>query len=512
MIGKIKRGSSFRKICEYLLNPDKADQPEIISGNLSSSTPESLAAEFAIFAALNGRVKMTVKHFSLSFAPEDGVVSNDVKRTLAADYIDRMGYGDCQYLVVSHSRSDHDHDHDHIHIVANAVGMDGKWVNDWMNWKQSQTILRDLEKEYELTPVTSSWDKARDISMATRADRRVERQLASGVKLEEIDRTHGTIQDKINLAASAPTISQFCMRLQALEVETIPRITRTGKVQGFSYKLGDVVTRGSDLDNASFPMLQSIRGIRYDPDRDLANLRKLGRREKLEIHPDELREVDKSREQAEQQQRESESLRNFEVIEPIPVETDPSMDLDFDGLIEACEAIAAKQPRGNPDLNMLIPMFRQTAKNDPLHRSKLEELAKVCEQRTNPEQRTEIDFNSMILILQRTRQESMDILESYRSIDLEELREWYQQAAKNERGTEYLEKIAEIGKTLRDWQEDNSVGWDKVQEIDLEDIQRQMAIDKSDFQKSAPVVKVHMEVKVERVKQAKPKQSRGFSR
>jgi hypothetical protein len=272
------------------------------------------------------------------------------------------------------------------------------------------------------------------------------------------------------------------------------------------------VTRGSDLDNASFPTLQSMRGIDYDPDRDLANLRKLGRREKLEIHPDELREVEKSREQAEQQQRESESLQSFEVIEPTPVEIDPSMDLDFDGLIEVCEAIADKQPRGNPDLNMLIPMFRQTAKNDLLHRSKLEELAKVCEQKTNPEQRTEIDFNSMILILQRTRQESMDILESYRSIDLEELREWYQQAAKNERGNEYLEKIAEIGKTLRDWQEDNSVGWDKVQEIDLEDIQRQMAIDKSDFQKSAPVVKVHMEIKVERVKQAKPKQSRGFSR
>jgi hypothetical protein len=283
-------------------------------------------------------------------------------------------------------------------------------------------------------------------------------------------------------------------------------------VQGFSYKLGDVVTRGSDLDNASFPTLQSMRGIDYDPDRDLANLRKLGRREKLEVHPDELREVEKSREEAEQQQRESESLLSIEAIERTPPETDPSMDLDFDGLIEVCEAIEANQNRGNPDLNKLIPMFRQTAKNDPLHRSRLEELVKACEEKTNPNQRTEIDFNDMIQILQKAREESMAILESYRSIDLEELREWYQQAAKNERGTEYLEKIAEIGKTLRDWQEDNSVGWDKVQEIDLEDIQRQMAIDKSNFQKSAPVVKVHMEIKVERVKQAKPKQSRGFSR
>jgi Relaxase/Mobilisation nuclease domain len=496
MIGKIKRGSSFRKICEYLLNPDKADQPEIISGNLSSSTPEGLAAEFAIFAALNGRVKMTVKHFSLSFAPEDGVVSNDVKRTLAADYIDRMGYGDCQYLVVSHSRSDHDHDHDHIHIVANAVAMDGKWVNDWMNWKQSQTILRDLEREYELTPVTSSWDKARDISMATRADRRVERQLANGMELDDIDRTHGTIQDKINLAASAPTISQFCMRLQALEVETIPRITRTGKVQGFSYKLGDVVTRGSDLDNASFPTLQSMRGINYDPDRDLANLRKLERREKLEVHPDELREVEKSREEAEQQQRESESLLSIEAIEPTQPETDPSMDLDFDGLIEVCEAIEANQNRGNPDLNKLIPMFRQTAKNDPLHRSRLEELVKACEEKTNPNQRTEIDFNDMIQILQKARKESMAVLESYRSVDLEELREWYQQAVKIGRNPEHLERITEIGQTLRDWQENNSVGWDKVQELNLPNIQRQMAIDRTDFQRSAPSVQVHMELEL----------------
>jgi hypothetical protein len=223
--------------------------------------------------------------------------------------------------------------------------------------------------------------------MATRADRRVERQLANGMELGEIDRTHGTIQDKINLAASAPTISQFCMRLQALEVETIPRITRTGKVQGFSYKLGDVVTRGSDLDNASFPTLQSMRGINYDPDRDLANLRKLGRREKLEVHPDELREVEKSKEEAEQQQPESESLLSVEAIEPTSPETDPSMDLDFDGLIEVCEAIEANQNRGNPDLNKLIPMFRQTAKNDPLHRSRLEKLVKACEEKTNPNQR-----------------------------------------------------------------------------------------------------------------------------
>jgi hypothetical protein len=59
-----------------------------------------------------------------------------------------------------------------------------------------------------------------------------------------------------------------------------------------------------------------------------------------------------------------------------------------------------------------------------------------------------------------------------------------------------LERITEIGQTLRDWQEDNSVGWDKVQELNLPNIQRQMAIDRTDFQRSAPSVQVHMELEL----------------
>ena len=96
MIGKIQRGSSFKGVCQYLLNLDKEVKPEIIAGNMSGTTPQALASEFEIFAALNQRVKITVKHFSLSFAPEDGEVAHDLKCTLANDYIDRMGYGNSQ--------------------------------------------------------------------------------------------------------------------------------------------------------------------------------------------------------------------------------------------------------------------------------------------------------------------------------------------------------------------------------------------------------------------------------
>lgn len=273
MIGKIKRGKSFAGVCNYVLKQDKEVSSKIISGNMSGKTPTELAHEFELFASLNSRVRVPVKHFSLSFAEQDGIVSDDVKSLLAMDYMDRMGYGDSQYIVVSHSRSDHDHTHDHIHIVANAVAMDGKWVNDRLDWKRSQNVLRELERAYNLTSVVSSWDKKRDRNQATRRDRRVERLIASGVQPSEIDRTRADIQSKIDLAApGAVSMTQFCKRLRNLNVETIPKITRTGKVQGISYRSGDLVVRGSDLKNASFPALQSLRGISYEPTRDLSNL------------------------------------------------------------------------------------------------------------------------------------------------------------------------------------------------------------------------------------------------
>jgi Relaxase/Mobilisation nuclease domain len=286
MIGKIKRGKNFAGVCRYVLQENKQVPGRIIGGNMEGRTSSELAREFEVLAAFNDRVKVPVKHFSLSFAETDEKVSDDVKVLLALDYMEKMGYGDSQYVIVSHDRTDHEHAHDHIHIVANSVAMDGRWVNDRLDWKRSQNVLRDLEGAYDLTPVLSSWDKKRDLNQATRCDRRAERLLANGIQPSQIERTHADIQTKIELAATGATsTTQFCARLQTLEIEPIPKITRTGKVQGISYRSGDVVVRGSDLDRASFPALQQ-RGVRFDPARDLVSLRSVLKGAKLKADLD----------------------------------------------------------------------------------------------------------------------------------------------------------------------------------------------------------------------------------
>ncbi|WP_373539683.1 relaxase/mobilization nuclease domain-containing protein [Chamaesiphon sp.] len=283
MIGKIKRGKSFGGVCDYVLRQNKQVPGRIIGGNMVGQTATELTREFELVARFNSRVKVPVKHFSLSFAESDGIVSDDTKSLLAMDYMERMGYGNSQYLIVSHDRTDHDHAHDHMHIVANVVAVNGLRVDGWLDWQRSQTVLRELEREHNLTPVISSWDKNRDKLAATKHDRRVERLKASGVQPDAIERTHAEIQSKIDLAAKGATsMTQFCGRLQALEIDPIARITRTGRVQGISYRSGDVVVRGSDLVGASFPALQQ-RGIKFDPARDLANLKSAVKGERLEV-------------------------------------------------------------------------------------------------------------------------------------------------------------------------------------------------------------------------------------
>jgi MobA/MobL family len=75
------------------------------------------------------------------------------------------------------------------------------------------------------------------------------------------------------------------------------------------------------------------------------------------------------------------------------------------------------------------------------------------------------------------------IIKEYQSVKLDNLREWYQQAVIIGRDHKHLARIAEIGQALRDWQSDNSVGWDKIQALNLNNIQHQMTIDQSEYQR-----------------------------
>lgn len=171
-IGKISKGRGFGGVLGYLLDPDK--KPRIISGCMTHSKSTDLAREFRLVSNLRPSVTRPVRHFSVSFAPEDGVVDDVTKEAIVFRVLDGLGYSDCHFLAIDHHRFDpgHDkaHDHDHIHIVTNAVTLDGKYVNDSFDMYRIQDILREVEQEFGLREIKSSWEVKRAKAQAVDLD------------------------------------------------------------------------------------------------------------------------------------------------------------------------------------------------------------------------------------------------------------------------------------------------------------------------------------------------------
>ena len=81
-------------------------------------------------------------------------LSDEQWNEISVQYLEQMGFTDNQYIVVRHN----DTDHDHIHLVASRVRLDGSCVHDSWDYQRSQKVIRELELQYNLEPVESSWE------------------------------------------------------------------------------------------------------------------------------------------------------------------------------------------------------------------------------------------------------------------------------------------------------------------------------------------------------------------
>lgn len=274
MIGHIEHGSDFGGLFRYLLAEDKGAR--IIGGNAAGRNSFELTIEFNNCADQRRTTTKPVKHFIISFAPEDEYVSDEVKVRIAKEAVTGLGYSYNQYVVVDHHRDDpgHDwnHDHDHIHIAVNMITLDGKRVDDWQDKRKFEEILRELEYAEKLTQVTPSKDRKRK-ALSHGQTQRIKREIQEfnrGVRTElpEIP-IMAKLEAAIDVASrDKPTMTSFIGRMQQLGIDVRPCITEKGRKR-ISYRLGDFKVRGSKLHNGSFPKLISERGIDFDEVRDI---------------------------------------------------------------------------------------------------------------------------------------------------------------------------------------------------------------------------------------------------
>ncbi len=263
MIQKISDpGAGFRGALNYVLAARK--DPELIGGNMAGESARELAAEFGHGRVRNLAVGKPVFHASLTAAPGDQLSEQDWRR-LAERYLQGLGYGESQWVLVRH----HDTAHDHVHVIANRVDSHGKRVPDFQERKRGEAIVREMEREMGLTLVTPSREGRR------RAPGRGE--LAAFERTGEVS-VKALLQEHVDLAArGGPGLAEFAERLSLQGVVVRAHVASTERLSGLSFELEGVSCKGSDLGRGySWRGLAERTGLSYEPARDLARLRALG--------------------------------------------------------------------------------------------------------------------------------------------------------------------------------------------------------------------------------------------
>ena len=148
MIAKIIKGADFGGVINYMLSKEEGKAKVLASNNIGFIDQNLCAHEFALQASMRPNVQKPVCHTILSFSASDAErLTDDVMVKIANEYLEKMGYGDTQSLIVRHS----DRQHPHLHICINRIGNNGKTISDRNEKYRSTKICRELTERYGLT-------------------------------------------------------------------------------------------------------------------------------------------------------------------------------------------------------------------------------------------------------------------------------------------------------------------------------------------------------------------------
>ena len=259
----------------------------MIDSNMGGTTPVQLTREFGAARRFRPNLQRACAHVILSIPHRD--VSHDKGEyhehledeqytEIAQHWLKSMKFlGDelnqSQYVVARH----HDTNHEHIHIIASRIRMNGSVVPDSWDYRRSEVILRQLEKEYGLEAVSCSSDR---VAQRVQEESGFETTVSDRHSQTQKQKHHSSNQppitqllaDIIDAATKdQPTVTQLIHRLQQQGVVVHPQFNAGGLFkEAIAFELNGIKIGGYKLGSAySFPGLQKKRGVSYNPERDL---------------------------------------------------------------------------------------------------------------------------------------------------------------------------------------------------------------------------------------------------
>ncbi|KAA6309060.1 hypothetical protein EZS27_039380, partial [termite gut metagenome] len=223
---KIVQGRGFRGVVGYVLDKNKAQL--LYAEGVRLKDKDSITYSFITQNKMNPKIVKPVAHISLDFSMQDKErLTDKVMVGIALEYMQKMGYGNTQYIIARH----HDTDHPHVHLVINRIDNDGKRITDKNERFRSTKVCMELTKKYGLYIASGKENVKRE-------------------RLREPDKTKYEIYDAIK--DSIPGCRNWRELTAELKKQGITTEFRyngdTNKIQGVRFGKGDHTFNGSKID------------------------------------------------------------------------------------------------------------------------------------------------------------------------------------------------------------------------------------------------------------------------
>lgn len=240
MIGKGKSISHTGASMGYGWDQEK-DAKVVYRKHLAGDNPKEITQEFKIVQSQNQRCKKNTLSFVLSPTIEDGRDLEDKElKEITERFVKEMKLQERQAIAFVHQ----DKSHLHIHLYVNRIGFDGKAYKDNYVGKRSQLAAEKVAMQMGLTTVREVQQQKMDLVKDVRAE----------IKL---------IHERVITEIKPRDFDQYIKYMKQMNVEVIPSINKSNRLQGFRFEYKGHNLKGSEV-HRSMSMGRIAERIGFD--------------------------------------------------------------------------------------------------------------------------------------------------------------------------------------------------------------------------------------------------------
>ena len=209
--------------------------------HLAGDNPKEITQEFKIIQSQNQRCKKNTMSFVLSPTIKDGQELKDKQLTeITQRFTKEMKLRERQAIAFVHR----DKSHLHIHLYVNRIGFDGKAYKDNFIGKRSQQAAEKVAQQMGLTTVREvQQERLNQIQSVRQELKQVHEEVLTEMKPKDFD--------------------QYIKYMKQRNVEVIPSINKSSRLQGFRFEYKGQNLKGSEV-HRSMSMTRIAERIGFD--------------------------------------------------------------------------------------------------------------------------------------------------------------------------------------------------------------------------------------------------------